>query len=111
MGVVVHLDEAEPDKHASVLRNIRNLADELGGESPIELVVHGPGIAAVLDDAVHADQIRQILSRGITVSACANTLREKDVPTNRLLAGVQVVPAGIAQLVRRQREGWAYVRP
>ena len=29
-GVVVHLDEAAPEKHASVLRNISNLLTELG---------------------------------------------------------------------------------
>ena len=52
-GVVIHLDEADSAKHASVLNNIGNL----------------------------------------------------------LIKGVYVVPAGIAQLVRRQREGWACVRP
>lgn len=110
-GVVVHLDEAAPDKHASVLRNIGNLLDELGGRTQIELVVHGPGLAAALADAPHAARMRELLGRGVAVAACANTMREKNVPTDALLDGVQVVPAGIAELVRRQREGWAYVRP
>lgn len=110
-GVVVHLDEADPAKHASVLRNIGNLLSELGDGSPIELVVHGPGLAAAVRDAPHAEQIRELLGRGITVAACANTMREKGVPADQLIDGVYVVPAGIAQLVRRQRDGWSYVRP
>lgn len=110
-GVVFHLDEADPDKHASVLRNVRNLLDELADESPIELVVHGPGLAAALRDAPHADQVRELLSRGFTVAACSNTMKAMSVSVDQLLDGVYVVPAGIAQLVRRQREGWAYVRP
>lgn len=110
-GVVVHLDEAEPDKHASVLRNIGNLLDALDDGTQIELVVHGPGLAAVVINAPHAARLRELLSRGVAVAACANTMREKNISTEGLVEGVHVVPAGIAELVRRQREGWAYVRP
>ena len=42
-GIVVHLDEAGPDKHVSVLRNVGNLLDELGDGTEIELVTHGAG--------------------------------------------------------------------
>ena len=110
-GIVVHLDEAAPEKHASVLHNISNLLTELGEETPIELVVHGPGLAAALTNAPHAAQVRELLGRGIAVAACANTMREKNVSADELIEGVHVVPAGIAELVRCQREGWAYVRP
>lgn len=110
-GIVVHLDEAEPDKHASVLRNIGNLLDELGDGTEIELVAHGPGLAAAITGSPHAAQVRELLSRGVSVAACANTMREKNVSADALIEGVHVVPAGIAELVRKQREGWAYVRP
>jgi len=39
----VHLVEADPDRHAAVLRNIANLRTELDDGSEVELVVHGPG--------------------------------------------------------------------
>lgn len=110
-GIVVHLDEAAPEKHASVLHNISNLLNELGADTQIELVVHGPGLSAATKEAPHAIRVRELLDRGITVAACANTMREKNISTDSLIEGVQVVPAGIAELVRRQREGWAYVRP
>ena len=110
-GIVVHLDEAGPDKHASVLRNIGNLLDELGDGTEIELVTHGAGLAAAITDSPHAAQVRELLSRGVSVAACANTMREKNVSVDALIEGVHVVPAGIAELVRKQREGWAYVRP
>ena len=110
-GIVVHLDEAAPEKHASVLHNISNLLNELGVDTQIELVVHGPGLSAATKEAPHADKVSELLVRGITVAACANTMREKDISVEALIEGVHVVPAGIAELVRRQREGWAYVRP
>lgn len=110
-GVVVHLDEADPAKHEAVLRNITNLLAELGEDTPVELVVHGPGLAAALAGAPDAGAVRELLDRGVMVAACGNTMRRQGVAADQLVAGVRVVPAGIAQLVRRQREGWAYVRP
>lgn len=110
-GVVIHLDEAEPAKHEAVLRNIANMLDELGRDTPAELVVHGPGLAAALDSAPHAAAVRELLGKGVTVAACGNTMRQLNIPASRLIPGVRVVPAGIAELVRRQREGWSYVRP
>lgn len=110
-GVVVHLDEADPAKHESVLTNIANLRDELGDTTPIELVVHGPGLAAALAGGPVAEHLNRLINQGIEVAACANTLRAKNLSPDRLVVGVRVVPAGIAELVRRQRAGWAYVRP
>lgn len=111
VGVVVHLDEADPAKHAAVLGNITNLMEELADGSPVELVVHGGGLGAALADGPEADRVRHLLGQGLGVAACANTMRRDGVTPERLVEGVAVVPAGLAQLVRRQRQGWAYVRP
>jgi intracellular sulfur oxidation DsrE/DsrF family protein len=110
-GVVVHLDEADPDKHEAVLRNIGHMLSELGADTPVELVAHGPGLAVTLSGAVHEKQVLELLSRGVSVAACGNTIRRQNLTSDALIPGVSVVPAGIAQIVRRQREGWAYVRP
>lgn len=110
-GVVVHLDEGDPGKHEAVLRNIENLLAELGPDTPIELVLHGPGLAVALSGSPHAAGTRRLIGRGVSVAACGNTMRRQGVTPDRLIGGVSVVPAGIAQIVRRQRQGWAYVRP
>jgi len=110
-GVVVHLDEASPEKHASVLLNISNLLNELGDGTQVELVVHGPGLSAVIAEAPHAAKVDELLSRGVTVAACAYTMRGMNISVDGLIDGVQVVPSGVAELVRRQRLGWAYIRP
>lgn len=110
-GVVVHLDEASPEKHASVLLNISNLLNELGDETPVELVVHGPGLLAVIAVAPHCAKVHELLGRGVTVAACANTLKGMNISVDGLVEGVHVVPSGVAELVRRQRQGWAYLRP
>jgi intracellular sulfur oxidation DsrE/DsrF family protein len=110
-GVVVHLDEREPAKHEAVLRNISHLTAELGASTPVELVTHGPGLAITLSSSPHAEQVRSLLGRGVTVTACANTMRRDNITQDDLILGVQVVPAGIVHIVQRERQGWAYVRP
>lgn len=110
-GVVFHLDEADPARQALVLGNMVNLLAELGGDTPLELVANGPGLEALLLAAPLADQVGRLVDRGVSVVACANTMRQRGVSVDRLLPGVRVVPSGVGQLVRRQREGWAYLRP
>lgn len=110
-GVVVHLDEGDDAKQESVLRNITNMLVELGADTVVELVVHGAGLSAATAAGPHAGEVRALLDQGVTVAACANTMHAKGIGPEQLIDGVDIVPAGIAELVRRQREGWAYVRP
>jgi intracellular sulfur oxidation DsrE/DsrF family protein len=110
-GVVVHLDEPGQDKHAAVLRNVTNLLDEMGPGLEVEVVAHGPGIGVCLRDNPVAEIVRDLLARGVMVAACANTMRQNGIGPDELVDRVVVVPAGVAELVRRQHSGWAYVRP
>lgn len=110
--VVVHLDEADRVKHESVMRNIRNLLDDLGAEqTQVELVAHGPGLDLLTGQTGLGEQAQELAARGVILAACNNTLRERKIPAERLLPGVTVVPAGIGEIVRREAEGWLYVRP
>lgn len=110
-GVVVHLDDADPGVQAMAVNNIVNLLRDLGASTPVELVLNGPGLSAGLAESPRALEIHDLLARGVSVAACANTMRAGDVTPDRLASGVVVVTSGVGQLVRRQREGWAYLRP
>ncbi|MBO1741569.1 DsrE family protein [Leifsonia sp. TF02-11] len=110
-GVVVHLDEAEPTKHATVLRNVSNLLDALDPGTQIELVVHGPAIGILLPGGPHSEIVRALQNRGLAVVACQNTLRSEHISPEQLIPDAAIVPSGVAHLVLRQREGWAYLRP
>ena len=110
-GVVVHVDEAAETKHEAVLRNISNLMDDLGTGTTVEVVAHGPGIGLVLKDSPYADTVQGLIARGVVIAACENTLAMKSIPPSSVAPGVITVPAGVGELVRKQREGWAYLRP
>lgn len=110
-GVVVHLDEESEEKHQAVLRNVGNLVADLGELTAVELVAHGPGIGLCLAESPQAESLRELIGRGVVVAACENTLESKGIGPDQLAAGVLTVPSGIGELVRKQQQGWAYVRP
>ncbi len=110
-GVVVHLDEEGEDKYRTVLRNVGNLVTDLGDQATVELVAHGPGIGVCLTDSSLAQDLQDLIGRGVVVAACENTLEMKSIDRERLAAGVVTVPSGMGELVRKQQQGWAYVRP
>ncbi|HET9079919.1 MAG TPA: DsrE family protein [Trebonia sp.] len=110
-GVVVHLDEAGEAKHEAVTRNVANLLGDLGEGTEVELVAHGPGVALCLAGSPQAEAVGALIARGVVVAACENTLRAQGIAARRLVPGVVTVPSGVGELVRKQRQGWAYVRP
>lgn len=110
--MVVHVDEASADRQRLAFANVANLLDDRGGDAlAVEVVLNGPGIGAVESTSPFAAELAALLGRGVVVLACANAMRSRGVSSGDLLEGVGVVPAGISHLVRRQHEGWAYVRP
>ena len=38
-------------------------------------------------------------------------MRSQNLTSTDLIDGVHIVPAGVAELVRKQRAGWAYLKP
>lgn len=110
-GVVVHLDEEGDDKYRAVLRNVGNLVTDLGDQATVELVAHGPGIGLCLINSSLAEDLQDLIGRGVVVAACENTLEMKGIGLEHLAAGVVTVPSGMGELVRKQQNGWAYVRP
>ncbi len=43
--------------------------------------------------------------------ACGNTMKTYDISKTELLKGVEIVTAGIVELIERQKSGWTYIRP
>lgn len=110
-GVTLHLDEGAPSKHAAVLRNALNLLPEVPSGTPIEVVVHGEGIGLARPDGPASAALAEALAAGITLVVCHHTMQGQGLTADDLVPQAVVVPSGVGHLVRRQREGWAYVRP
>ena len=48
---------------------------------------------------------------GVKVSACENTMRGQKLAKADMLDGIGYVPAGVVEIMQKQQQGWAYLRP
>ena len=110
--VVVQVSEADPARWNLVLNNVKNLQDDLGANNvTVEIVAYGPGIGMLKFDAPTNSRVSDALKAGVAVLACENTMRNQTLARADMHPGVSYVPAGVVAIVKRQRDGWAYLRP
>jgi intracellular sulfur oxidation DsrE/DsrF family protein len=106
-----HVNEASEDKHRAVVRTIFNLLAEVP-DAEVELVVQGDALPMVMQGATRVREgIEELKARKVRVAVCQNTMNAKGVTREDLLPGLEVVPSAIGEIVRRQHEGMAYVKP
>lgn len=113
--VVYHLSDAE--KVPFVLSNIQNHIAGVGGPEYVEivLVVHGPALkafhAALAEPAV-AKTVGNLKEEGVSLDACANTMKAQKVDEKGLLPGfVKVDQGGVVRIAQLQGDGYVYLRP
>lgn len=112
LQVLIHIDEASAERQHLALGNVTNLLNDVGpGGVEVETVVNGPAISALTASSALVPDLSTLRARGVGLLACRNSMVAAGISGEDLLPGVTVVPSGISHLVRRQHEGWAYVRP
>jgi intracellular sulfur oxidation DsrE/DsrF family protein len=110
--VVIHVSDNDPAKWNLALNNARNIQADLGASNvEIELVAYGPGIGMLKAESVVANRIGEALKSNTHVVACENTMAAQKLTPPDMLTGIGYVPSGVVELIKRQREGWAYLRP
>ena len=111
--VVFHLDESSKGRADQVLRNIANLLDDLGEDNvEVELLANGGGVKALIKGPdSYAEQVTQLVTKGVLLAACAHSLSQLEIASDTLLESVKVVSSGVGELVKKQMDGWAYIRP
>jgi uncharacterized protein len=110
--VVMQVSDADPGKWNLALNNARNLQADLGAANvEIEIVAYGPGIGMLKADSTVGNRIGEALGSGVKVAACENTMRGQKLAKDDMLSGISYVGAGVVEIMQRQQQGWAYLRP
>ncbi len=110
--VVIQVSDNDPAKWNLALNNARNVQVDLGMDNvDVEVVAYGPGLAMLRTESAVAQRIQSASSQGVGVIACENTMKNTKVDRAQILGGVKFVDAGVVHIMKRQREGWGYVRP
>jgi uncharacterized protein len=110
--VVLQVSDGDSAKWNLALNNARNLQTDLGAANvDIEIVAYGPGIGMLKADSVVGNRVDEALTSGVKVVACENTMRGQKLTKPDMLKGIDYASAGVVEIMQKQQQGWAYIRP
>jgi len=109
--VIIQLTNSDKIVIKSLLSQIKNLIHALDGEVEIELACHGQSIPFVLNsENKWADGINYLLANKVNILACEQMLVGNHKSKTDLYTGINIIPSAIAAIVKRQTEGWSYIK-
>ena len=117
--VLIHLARDDTAQLRQALDDIEDLLKhyrETRQKARVEVVVNGGGLELVrADTSVFAGRIQRLQREysNLTFAACQNTIDRlaEDLGTSvQLLPGVITIDSGMAEIMRRQSQGWTYLQ-
>lgn len=105
-----HIDEKE--KWSLLLINVRNLLLSCEKEDlEIEVMANADAVEAYTEDFELSNVMRKQNAKGIRFVACDNAIKAHNMKREEILDFVELVPVGVLEIVERQQEGFAYIKP
>jgi len=117
--VLFHVSDGHPEHLRNALDEVESLMQHYRKsheKAQVEVVANGEGLSLLLAGiSPYAERVRQMQKEypGLTFVACQNTIdriQHEVGLTVKLLPGVEVIDSGVAQIMRRQQQGWAYIQ-
>jgi intracellular sulfur oxidation DsrE/DsrF family protein len=111
--VIFDVSVNEAESYKTLLRNIANLKKTFGPENvEIEVVAYSKGLDLfVSKDPELVKGVNSLATEGgVELAACSNTVKARNLAVSDLPEKTKVIDSGVAELVRRQEEGWSYIQ-
>ena len=117
--VIVHIADDKPVQLEQALGDIESLLRyyrDSHETARVQVVLNGRGVGLVrADTSAFAARIARLQKEydNLTFAACQNTLERLHAEQGvaiRLLPGVIVIDSGVAEIMRRQSQGWTYLQ-
>jgi intracellular sulfur oxidation DsrE/DsrF family protein len=111
-SVVIQVSDGDPKTWNQALNVIRNIQAERGRDKvDIALVVFGNGVDMLKLESPLATRIDETLAAGSSVLMCRNTMDARKLTDKDMLPKIGYVKAGVIEILDRQKQGWAVIRP
>jgi intracellular sulfur oxidation DsrE/DsrF family protein len=76
----------------------------------VEVVFYGPGLSMITkSNTAFEERLKQLTMNGVKLVACRNAMKMRNVKSEDLFPFAGEVDSGIAEMVRKQEAGWAYI--
>lgn len=110
--VVFHLSDADPSIWKQAFNNARNVQKSFSkGNIAIAMVIQGNAIGAARADSPVAESVSEAIAAGMEVIVCENTMKERHLKREDMHHKVVFTPFGAVEIMKKQQEGWAYIKP
>jgi len=111
-GVAVQVSDDNVATWNQALNVVKNIQSEYGKDKvDVELVVFGNGIGLLKFDSQLANRIDETMATGAKVLMCQNTMKARKLTEADMHAGIGFVKAGVVEIIEKQKQGWAIIRP
>lgn len=107
--VAIQLSSNDILVQKATISQLNNILNALPSVS-IEVVMNGPGIDLILQDAALTNILEQLHEKGIQFLVCKNSLNQKNLSNTSILPFCIIVHSALAHLIVRQHEGWSYIK-
>ena len=108
-----HIDDLS--KWALLLTNVSNLLDVIANKKyHIEVLANAEAVKyydTTQDLDANINTMEALHNRGIEFIACNNALMSNHIEKSNIISFIDIVPAGVLELVEKQSEGYAYIKP
>jgi len=111
--VVLGVSSGDDETIQHVLSTANNVLKFYGPEKVhMRIVAYYHGIRTVLkNEKAFAPRVDALQQYGVEFVACGNTMRTKNITESELMPDVEIVTAGIAEIIERSAEGAVYIHP
>lgn len=109
--VIFDITSSDQKDWQTLLNNLENVQAELGVNTKMEVVAHGGGLGLLLKvSGFQTERLKRLAGKGIAFAACENTMKRKGVTRKHLYDFATTVPAGLAEIIKKQGQGWSYIK-
>lgn len=111
MKVIFHIDELS--KWNLVIANVNNLLKAVADDQStitVMIVANSEAVKGYLE-AERSQSLQALFDQNVCLSICHNSMVGFDISADQLPKFVTIVPAAVVELVKKQHEGFAYIKP
>ena len=106
---IFHIDEIE--KWNLLIGNVENLLNSLENmDYEIEILANSKAVIQYKKDNDNS-KLENLSNRKVDIIACNNALNSQRITKEMLPHYVRVVPVGVKELIEKQFDGYAYIKP
>ena len=111
--LLLHLDSFDANIFRLAARNANNYLNALPAEQfEIRVIANAGAVKLFVNQYKELRELaKPLVSRGVRFILCANAIAENQINRDEIWPECEIAPAGVVEIVKAQREGFAYVKP